>query len=196
MFYEPSVKSDVRYWKEGFELVDVVKYSNDRFSEDELAPIIASSDATFWEVQTLGGQGLKYRRHSSADGLRSLWVESPAIAAPRVVDTCGAGDWCSAGLLHGLIADGKDLDPRTFANAVRLGQAFAAWACAFVGARGAMYCFDTAMTWKSVRELLAGQPVDISWLPAPLERSAAARSFFPSCSDLLCGGVTRDDSDT
>jgi len=197
VFYEPSVRSDIPYWQEAFGLVDVVKYSHDRFTEEELAPVIASTaTAAFWEVQTLGVQGLKYRRHNGADVLRSHWVESPAIAAPRVVDTCGAGDWCSAGLLHGLHADGKALDRRTFANAIRLGQAFAAWACAFVGARGAMYSFDTAMTWKSVSELLAGRPVNISWHPSSSERSVGARSFFPSCSGQLCGGVERDDLDT
>lgn len=196
VFYEPSVKADIRHWKEAFALADVVKYSRDRFSEEELAPFIGSTkNSMFWEIQTLGGQGLRYRRHGTADSVEAHWIASPAIVAPRVVDTCGAGDWCSAGLLHGLVAEGKDLDSRAFASAVRLGQAFAALACAFVGARGAMYCFDTAMTWKSVRELLSGRPIDVSWLPSQVKRTAGSGSVLPLCSDLSCS-VSRNDSNT
>ena len=167
VFYEPSVRSDMRFWDQALALADVVKYSADRFDADDVATYLDERPArhAFWEVQTLGSRGLRYRRSAPSSAAPSAWKTSPALAAPRVVDTCGAGDWCSAGLLYGLLAsDAADASDR-FASALVLGQALAAWACSFVGARGAMYCNDRQSTWRSVRKLQRGEAVDVSDIP-------------------------------
>jgi sugar/nucleoside kinase (ribokinase family) len=159
--YEPSAKTDSTHWHAVFPLLDVIKYSADRFNEREFAGVmpLALTDS-LWEIQTLGASGLKFRKH---EGHKTRdWTLSPAIAAPRVVDTCGAGDWCSAGLLQGLINSKFLTSDAQFAESIRLGQAFAAWACAFVGARGAMYCHDADSSWRSVRDLLEGKSVDVA----------------------------------
>jgi len=166
VFYEPSAKSDMRHWQDAFELVDIVKYSADRFNAEELAPFVTrKARRELWEVQTLAARGLKYRRRTGRAMDNARWTKSAAIAATRIVDTCGAGDWCSAGLLHGLAAAGQKRDPASFGRAVRLGQLLAAWACAFVGARGAMYCNDPRTTWTAIKSLVESRELDLSKLP-------------------------------
>lgn len=172
VFYEPSVRADQVFWDDAFAVADIVKYSADRFESHELMNAIShrTSASTLWEVQTLGSQGLKYRDHQVTSGV-SAWKNSPAIPAPRVVDTCGAGDWCSAGLLYGLLnSQNAELDNR-FGEAIKLGQAWAAWACAFVGARGAMYGMDISETWQSIHQLVDGAKLDLSHIPSRRNRS-------------------------
>ena len=185
VFYEPSAKADISYWQDAFELIDVVKYSADRFDEDELAPFLGKSRRDIWEVQTLGARGLKYRRHRPRSAIEIRWIKSAAISASRIVDTCGAGDWCSAGLLHGFVANGQKRDSASFTKAVRLGQLLAAWACAFVGARGAMYCNDSTTTWMAIEALIESQQLELSQLPTAAKRTPSAGATH-SCATGLC----------
>ena len=185
VFYEPSAPSDVRHWDDAFALADIVKYSADRFEEDQLAPHLARQPRKdLWEVKTLGARGLKYRRHLKKATEEPRWVESEAIAAPRVVDTCGAGDWCSAGLLHGLAAFGNDSG--AFPNALRLGQLLAAWACAFVGARGAMYSSDRTATWTAITALMQNGSLDVSSLPIAAPITPPSVHQASSCVPGVC----------
>lgn len=187
IFYEPSVKTDLAFWEEAFAIIDIVKYSADRFDEDELGRYTHQS-RPLWEVQTLGAKGLKYRRHSDNRNERSEWMLSPAITAPRVVDTCGAGDWCSAGLLHGLSSTGKDYGIESFGAALRLGQTLAAWACGFVGARGAMYVSNSTETWAVIHALSDGRTIDMTRWPATRARSSSNDGpvSAASCAVGLC----------
>lgn len=183
VFYEPSAKEDMAFWQEdAFNLVDIVKYSADRFTTDELAPFLTRrSRCPLWEVQTKGARGLRYRKHGMHSIGTARWTMSAAIPATRVVDTCGAGDWCSAGLLHGLLTFRKRRDSVSFANAVRFGQLLAAWACAFVGARGAMYCNDRQTTWSAIKSLVEGREMDLSRLPFATQSRPPISSDPSSC---------------
>lgn len=181
VFYEPSAKEDMRYWQDAFDLVGIVKYSADRFAADELAPFLTRrSRGALWEVQTKGAGGLRYRKHGTESTGIARWTTSAAIPAARVVDTCGAGDWCSAGLLHGLLTIHQKRDA-AFANAVRFGQLLAAWACAFVGARGAMYCNDRQTTWIAIKSLVESQQMDLSRLPFATQSRPSTLSELSSC---------------
>jgi sugar/nucleoside kinase (ribokinase family) len=181
VFYEPSAKTDTRYWQDAFDLVDIVKYSADRFTTEELAPSIMRKTRNLWEVQTAGANGLRYRKHG-AHATRSVpWTNSAAIPATRVVDTCGAGDWCSAGLIHGLLPFAKTRDSVSFAWAVQFGQLLAAWACAFVGARGAMYCNDRQTTWAAIKSVVDGGQMDLSRLPFATQSTPPTFGDIPSC---------------
>jgi sugar/nucleoside kinase (ribokinase family) len=187
VFYEPSAKEDARHWDDAFELIDIVKYSADRFESEELAPFVTrKARRDLWEVQTLGARGLKYRRHTAHDTDALRWINSAAIAATRVIDTCGAGDWCSAGILHGLIASQQKQTPATFAKALRLGQLLAAWACAFVGARGAMYCNDRGASAQAIKSLLDGRKLDLARLPTAASSAPQAQGGLRSCVADLC----------
>jgi fructokinase len=188
VFYEPSAKRDMRYWHDAFELIDIVKYSADRFDAQELAPFVGRKTRhELWEIQTLGARGLKYRRHSLRTTEATRWMHSAAIAATRVVDTCGAGDWCTAGILHGLIAPEQGQQTSAaFAKAVRLGQLLAAWACAFVGARGAMYCNDQGKTWSAIKSLVEDRDLNLSRLPTAAQSAPSTTADFRFRVANLC----------
>ncbi len=184
VYYEPSAKDDAALWEEAFKMVDIVKYSADRFTAEELEPY-TSAAKSLWEVQTLGEKGLRYRRHVVKKAVEG-WKTSKAISAPRVVDTCGAGDWCSAGLLYDLIAQGeKRVTDEGFAHAIRFGQVLAAWACAFVGARGAMYANTPGETWNALNQIAEGRPVDMKIWPATRTTRADSRKLS-YCGTAIC----------
>lgn len=120
--------------------------------------VMDEGSATLVEIQTLGASGLRYR-HRLGRGV-SAWKTLDAIAAPRLADTCGSGDWCTAGLiakaaeagLSGLKAGGaKGLDA-----ALRYGQTLAAWNCGFEGARGGMYAVEPSRFGTQIAALHSG----------------------------------------
>lgn len=138
VFFEPSGRGDERLFAEALELAHVVKYADQRIFD--LADAGLSKNRIL-EVQTLGPAGLRYRtpHRKSRDGWRAL----KAVAARRTVDSCGAGDWCTAGMIAKMAAGGREaLERLTLAeikNGLVYGQKLAAWNCAFEGARGGMY---------------------------------------------------------
>lgn len=187
VFYEPSAPTDAAFWADAFALVDILKYSAERFDEDELAPFLAGQSRNHtWEIKTLGARGLKYRRHRTGSTKLPSWVESAAIQTTDVIDTCGAGDWCSAGLLHGLMAFGDDRAEADFGAALRLGQLLAAWACAFVGARGAMYSVDPIATWAAIKALTQSRDLDLSRLPTATQRTSSVVGPAARCIPGVC----------
>jgi fructokinase len=87
-------------------------------------------------------------------------LESPAFEVDDARDTAGAGDWCTAGLIHRLGQAGAagllEVEADELRDALRFGQAMAAWNCRFEGARGGMYQTDTASFREDVLRILDG----------------------------------------
>jgi fructokinase len=142
IMFEPAGKSDPKLFAEAMRIAHIVKYADQRFSEAGGA--MASGSATLLEVQTMGVQGLRYR-HRLGDQPPE-WMHLPAVSAPQFLDSCGSGDWCSAGLLSKIARAGvvglKSANREGLSAALRYGQALAAWNCAFEGARGGMYAVE------------------------------------------------------
>ncbi|WP_298189530.1 PfkB family carbohydrate kinase [Metallibacterium sp.] len=133
--YEPSDPADEPWAGAMFALADMVKYSGDRASA---LPWLQAGD--YLEVRTSGAQGLQWRWPGKAvPGWRSM----EAVRASRVVDTCGAGDWLTAGILVGLLEPLKCLQdqtsPSVLEEVLRSAQHLAAWSTGYAGARGALY---------------------------------------------------------
>jgi fructokinase len=133
--FEPSAAGESRLFDRALRASQIVKYSAERMS-----PLMTRSLQTgFIEIQTLGAEGLRFRMRS----LDPTWVTLPAIRAGRVVDTAGAGDWCTSGFLHLMsryAPNGalSDLGYNHVYCALRTGQVVAALNCAHAGARGLM----------------------------------------------------------
>ncbi len=156
--FEPSGKSDEKLFAEATQLAHIVKYSDQRLAA--AGGTMQADSATLVEVQTLGAEGLRYR-HRLGKGI-SAWFHLDAIAAPRLVDTCGSGDWCTAGLVTKAAAGGQ-IGLRTggaeaIRHALRYGQALAAWNCGFEGARGGMYAIERETFSYQIEALLSGRP--------------------------------------
>jgi sugar/nucleoside kinase (ribokinase family) len=179
VMYEPSGVAEPRFLKEAASIAHVVKYAEARL--DHLESVWATGSATMIEIQTQGDRGLRYRHKLS--GRRSGWLKLAAIDAPRLIDTCGSGDWCSAGFLAEIFrlqpAGLRKLRPVHLSHALLYGQALAAWNCGFEGARGGMYASTRAQLEKQIAKLLAG---DIPALPVSTgSRSETEQPACPAC---------------
>ena len=163
--FEPSSKSTDKLMAEAIALAHVVKYADHRLAG--IHGVMASGSAVLLEVQTLGHRGLRYR-HRLRRGV-SRWMHLTAIPAPRLADTCGAGDWCTAGLIAKAAIGGQEGLRRAGAlgvrAALRYGQALAAWNCAFEGARGGMYAVSRQAFKSPITGLLNGRSDGIDNAP-------------------------------
>lgn len=150
--FEPSGGANGNFMAEALTLAHVVKYAGDRFSS--IRGVMGEDSAALLEVRTLGEGGLQYR-HRLGRGV-SDWIHLAAVPVSGLVDTCGAGDWCTAGLIAKIAVGGREGLHRAGARGVRAalrhGQALAAWNCGFEGARGGMY----AVAAESFRTRITG----------------------------------------
>ena len=191
--YEPSVRRDEAHWDEALALADLVKYSDDRIDSAQLEDHFASRDRPTWEIQTRGKDGLRFRQWTPKKKTPK-WTSSASVSAFNVVDTCGAGDWCSAGIIDALGKSpaGKSPGAETMRDAVKQGQALAAWSIAYEGARGGMYLATPELARKSATALLRG-----SAGASPVLRPAAKRPTRAAKGDVagVCAiGACRSDS--
>lgn len=134
IFFEPSTVGDNQdLFKRALAVADIVKYADDRLGDLESFDL----SHIFVEICTKGADGLKFR----APSLGNDWMELDSFNSPQVIDTSGAGDWCTSGMLYYLF----DKDPtctisrityNSLNEALRFGQALSALNCMVVGARG------------------------------------------------------------
>ncbi len=134
IFFEPSSMKDIKGFEECLAVADVVKFSHDRIAgyEDNYA-----IGQCFLEIQTLGHEGLKFRTKNG-----SHWQKLSGYTIDNVIDSAGAGDWCTAGIIFNLFSDGMQfqaINNETIDTALQFGQALSALNCTFEGARGLMY---------------------------------------------------------
>ena len=164
--FEPSGKSTDKLLAEAIALAHIVKYADHRLVG--IRGVVANGSAVLLEVQTLGDQGLRYRHRLHRDVSR--WMHLKAVPAPRLADTCGAGDWCTAGLIAKAAVGGQEGFRRAGARgvraALRYGQALAAWNCGFEGARGGMYVVSRQAFESQIASLINGRLEGIQNAPA------------------------------
>jgi fructokinase len=139
VFFEPSRIRSKKIFEECLSIADIVKYSRGKYSYFKEALEKANVPL---EIETLGDKGIHFRRGNGTE--ERDWKTLPAYRIGRgVKDTAGAGDWCSAGIIHALCRFGRDYfeasPSEELINAINLGQALAALKCYFTGARGLMY---------------------------------------------------------
>lgn len=167
--FEPSGKATDKLMAEAVALAHVVKYADERLAG--VAGVMAEGSATLLEVQTLGEHGLKYRHRLG--GELSNWVHLGVVRAPRLADTCGSGDWCTAGLIAKAAAGGqaglRHTGPSGVEAALRYGQALAAWNCGFEGARGGMYIVERDTFEAQISRLLRGEIESLTDTPVMVE---------------------------
>lgn len=153
--FEPSGVGDPRLFQEALNVAHIVKYSKERMASS--SEIKAAKHALL-EIQTLGSKGLRYRCNLSS-ARTTGWQHVNACRITDVRDTAGAGDWCTAGIIHRLGLYGLSGFKRTsvtkLQDAVRFGQALAAWTCGFEGARGGMYEVDRIAFKADVAKLMS-----------------------------------------
>ena len=181
--FEPSAKSADHLMGEAMEIAHVIKYAEARRPSFPKA-LVDDSDAWI-EIQTMGERGLRYRHRFAGDW--SVWHHLQAVEAPRLADTCGAGDWCTAGLIAGATAGGQQRLRRGGAElvrtALRYGQTLAAWNCGFEGARGGMYAVDQRTFGHHIKTLQNGRRQDMDQVP--LNEVTDDVAMCPACEEGL-----------
>lgn len=185
--FEPSGVGDPRLFREAWELAHVVKYSNDRLRE--IADLNLKSSVRnrlLLEIETLGASGLRYRSHLDGES-RTRWNTLEAIPCPSFKDAAGSGDWCTAGVLHKLARGGltgfRRVNPGRLKDALRYGQALAAWNCSYGSARGGMYEASRPQFDRQIRALLSGKTIRIAVDKAdPLAENLA--ELCPNCREF------------
>jgi sugar/nucleoside kinase (ribokinase family) len=191
--FEPSGVGDLSLFREAWSVAHVVKYSHERLAE--LPDGFEFSESQVLQIETLGSDGLRYRARF---GKRTAtpWRMSAALKAPIVKDTAGAGDWCTAGLLHMLGRSGAEgfrrATPDEMERGVRFGQALAAWNCGYVGARGGMCHTTLQECLDQVRRILEGRGDETDRKPAAQKQSKVKHSWCSSCADVPVPTVERD----
>lgn len=180
--FEPSGIGDPRLFRQAMELAHVVKYSHERVRE--LAELRPSLNPLL-EIETLGEDGLRYRRRIRKRTER--WSILESLAAGVVRDSAGAGDWCTAGILSclGLVgaAGISELSASELTKAIRYGQALAAWSCRYEGPRGGMYQSNKTEMLEATSEILAGDgPTTIVDAFEPQSNSGVAHVVCLECS--------------
>jgi fructokinase len=152
--FEPARIRTDRVFKECLEVAHVVKYSYEQVGQ------ILSRQPIPLEIQTLGAEGLRFR-HSSTPDKTSRWVKIPAFHIFKHVDSAGAGDWCTAGVVHMLgRTKGRQFEMVTdeeIDSALRFGQALAALKCSYEGPRGMMYEKTSDEVLKETAILINGE---------------------------------------
>jgi len=154
--FEPSGFGNARLFADALSVTDILKYSSERLRATDLRGL--PSDGVLLQVETRGPEGLRYL---SRLGGTPRWRSVSALEAPRFADAAGAGDWCTAGILHYLAQAGqrgfrRSRDERV-QRALRMGQALASWNCGYVGARGGMYEASQDAFVKAIEAILAQQ---------------------------------------
>ncbi len=156
--FEPSGVGDESLFAEALGIAHIVKYSHDRLPPLEVAN---RDSGPLLEVQTLGAAGLQYR--SRLSDCSTEWTFVPPFEVEAVRDSAGAGDWCTAGLIHKLGRLGSEgvgrATKRDIEAALAVGQAYAAVNCQFEGARGAMYGMTEERLTATAQQILTGENV-------------------------------------
>lgn len=153
--FEPSGVGEPHLFREALAVTHILKYSHERMSQlSELEPSIRP----LVEIQTLGKEGLRYRSKMASCDTHG-WQHLEPYNIEQVKDTSGAGDWCTAGIIHFLGQRGFAELRRTTSgklyDAIRFGQALGAWTCKFEGARGGMYIVDRKRFQSEIAEIMS-----------------------------------------
>lgn len=137
VMYEPSTNTDQQWIDQMLAVAHVVKFSADYADALALKP----TSHSLW-IETHGAKGLRWKAADSKS-----WNVARAPVVTRLVDSCGAGDWFSAGLLFSLFeftSEPRAATERQIENAIRHATLLAAWSCRFLGARGPLYDADAS----------------------------------------------------
>lgn len=192
VYFEPSEIGDSSLFDDAIRLSHIVKYARERLP---LGGNAMDAPNLLLQIQTLGSEGLVFRSPLVGEG---GWRHLDPIRAPSVIDACGAGDWCTAGIVASLGPSGAEglvvFDEAKLTHALRYGQALAAWNCGFEGARGGMYRVKRSSFAKQVAAILGETTSVNTGYPNSRSRPRAfssGRFVCPACPPEKATSTTR-----
>jgi sugar/nucleoside kinase (ribokinase family) len=154
--FEPSCGSEPALLAEALKASHIVKIASDRLEGNEG---VLDAREPILLIETQKASGLRYMHHGAAGSAR--WKKVAAFRNSSVIDTAGAGDWCTAGIISALGPLGvnglANAPSNVVVAALRVGQAMAAWTCQFHGARGGMYESTKEDFTEAIKAILEGE---------------------------------------
>lgn len=195
--FEPSSVGDPRLFREAWMAAHIVKYSHERLRDiADVEFTRGERGRVLLEVETLGRAGVRYQSRLPSAPTRG-WVKAKAFSPLGLKDSAGAGDWCTAGLVDKLARRGilgfRKVSQMELSEAIRFGQALAAWNCRFEGARGGMYEVTRAEFDQEIARILNGTVLDAP--SAAIDDHDVLKSvqgLCPSCSGAGTYSSTQD----
>jgi fructokinase len=157
IMFEPSSAGLPERTATAAALSGVLKWSHERRGQLPRAMFAARKGQI--QIETLGEAGLRYRQG------RRPWRSMPAVET-AAVDSAGAGDWLTAGLLHYMISGSSG----TLSEALERAQGIAALSCRFPGAR-TLASVDRASVTRASTHLRQGHRVALAAAPPPSSRA-------------------------
>lgn len=156
--FEPSVPANADFLRRAVAVAHIVKHSDDR-SVGGLDDLGVAPRRGQQRIVTHGAEGLEIR---VGVGRTRRY---PALAT-LAVDTGGAGDWTTAGLIAATVRSGT-FDVGALEEGVRFGQALAALSCTALGARGLMRLSRTTVVRHAHAVLAHGGVTSAPRVPSP-----------------------------
>lgn len=154
--FEPSSGSDPALLAKALQVAHIVKIASDRLEGNDG---VLDAEEPLLLIETQGARGLCYKYRGSKASTR--WKRIAAFSHSTVIDTAGAGDWCTAGIISRLGPLGVDglanASSKSVETSLAVGQAMAAWACQFHGARGGMYQSSKEDFFKAIKAMREGE---------------------------------------
>jgi len=180
--FEPSGINDKKLFYECLEVADIVKFSHERLGHAQ--ELIERINVPL-EIETLGAGGLRYRIDGNGKRKRK-WKTMRSYPVMNLKDAAGAGDWCSAGIIHLLGSAGRKGFEKADANdidaALSFGQALAALNCYYEGARGNMYRISKRKFQTLIREIWNGtSPLESIEEKETVRTSKVIKYICPYC---------------
>lgn len=133
--FEPSSMGGDAQFNKAIKFVDILKFSDQRISSYE---DIYKKTSIPLEIKTMGMNGLIYR----CNFIDSKWYHLNPFSINHLVDSSGAGDWTTAGIIyylnkkyHGHLSN---LAINDIEDVLNFAQKLGALNCTFEGARGLM----------------------------------------------------------
>lgn len=181
--YEPNSCRNLEAFMNNSLESHLVKFSSEKipyYLAERLRVDATSKGSTVLIVRTEGKSGL-YFSYRKRDKNMSQWIHLDAQPVADFVDSSGAGDWCTTGLLFSLI--NRHRKSRTWLKqldviaSLQYGQALAAISCAFLGAQGLIYA-DAVEKLSFINDKTP-KPSFIKLQPASL--STVEKRYCPTC---------------
>jgi fructokinase len=158
VFEPPSIK-DNEPFRKAIKICHILKYANNCVREYGGHVF---NDGPILVIETLGKGGIRYRFNNRSGIVQ--WKELSAFSVKDFRDACGAGDWCTAGIIYKLGESGskglKRASEKKIIEALEVGQAMAALNCRFEGARGGMYVLGKKEFKKAINRILSNRIVE------------------------------------
>lgn len=159
VFFEPPrMTASDAHFQRALQVSDILKVSCDQRNPWDDEPDISQIPMV---IVSHGSEGVTYQLNGLM-GLQQGWTSRRSMRTKRVVDTCGSGDWLSAGFIHALF--GISLVPddllQRIDSALAFGQALAALNCQLAGARSLMRTFSRDEILERAILVVANQQAD------------------------------------